>query len=185
MEAYKIRKVNNKNVNVFNRGHNLNKHNDSLTKSEKLMNGVGLWTSFYRNNPHRFVKDYLNINLKLFQKILIYMMMNYNYFMYIASRGQGKTFLTSICICARCILFPETKVVLASGNVKQAIEVLSKIEDLRKNSPFLDREIEGISTNVNNANCNFHNGSWVRVVASNDGARCGRANLLIENCLGI
>ena len=53
------------------------------------MNGVAAWVSFYRSNPQRFVKDYLNVNLKLFQKILIYMMMLNNYFMYIAARGQG------------------------------------------------------------------------------------------------
>ena len=56
-------------------------------KSERIMNGIAAWTSFYRSNPQRFVKDYLNVNLKLFQKILIYMMMLNNYFMYIAARG--------------------------------------------------------------------------------------------------
>lgn len=56
-------------------------------KSERIMNGIAAWTSFYRANPQRFVKDYLNVNLKLFQKILIYMMMLSNYFMYIAARG--------------------------------------------------------------------------------------------------
>ena len=57
-------------------------------KSKRIMDGVDAWCGFYRHNPHRFVKDYLNINLKLFQKILIYMMMISNYFMYIAARGQ-------------------------------------------------------------------------------------------------
>ncbi len=56
-------------------------------KVHRMMNGVGLWGSFYRANPHRFCKDYLNINLKLFQKILIYMMNKSNFFMYLASRG--------------------------------------------------------------------------------------------------
>ena len=59
-------------------------------KSERIMNGIAAWASFYRSNPHRFVKDYLNINLKLFQKILLYEMMHNNYFMYIASRGLGR-----------------------------------------------------------------------------------------------
>ena len=59
-------------------------------KSERIMNGVAFWGSFYRCNPHRFVKDYLNINLKLFQKILLYSMMYNNYFMYLAARGQGE-----------------------------------------------------------------------------------------------
>ena len=60
-------------------------------KSERIMQGVAAWTSFYRANPQRFVKDYLNVNLKLFQKILIYMMMLSNYFMYIAARGLKAT----------------------------------------------------------------------------------------------
>ena len=54
-------------------------------KADRIMNGIATWCSFYRANPHRFCKDYLNINLKLFQKILIYMMNYSNYFMYIAS----------------------------------------------------------------------------------------------------
>lgn len=58
-------------------------------KSERIMNGIALWAGFYRANPHRFVVDYLNIKLKLFQKILLYAMMHNNFFMYIAARGQG------------------------------------------------------------------------------------------------
>lgn len=58
-------------------------------KSERIMNGIAAWAGFYRANPQRFVKDYLNINLKLFQKILLYAMMHNNFFMYIAARGQG------------------------------------------------------------------------------------------------
>lgn len=56
-------------------------------KSERLMEGVACWGAFYRKNPQRFVKEYLNINLKWFQKILIYMAMMNTNFMYIASRG--------------------------------------------------------------------------------------------------
>jgi hypothetical protein len=53
----------------------------------RIMEGVACWGSFYRANPHRFCADYLNINLKLFQKILLYMMNINNNFMYIAARG--------------------------------------------------------------------------------------------------
>lgn len=56
-------------------------------KSERIMQGVAAWTGFYRENPQRFVRDYLNIKLKLFQKILLYAMMHNDYFMYIAARG--------------------------------------------------------------------------------------------------
>ena len=53
-------------------------------KVERMMNGVSVWCSFYRANPHRFCKDYLNIDLKLFQKILLYAMDKADMFYYIA-----------------------------------------------------------------------------------------------------
>lgn len=56
-------------------------------KSNKIMEGVAAWAGFYRCNPHRFAKDFLNLNLKLFQKILLYAMMVNNYMIYLAARG--------------------------------------------------------------------------------------------------
>lgn len=168
-----------KGINIFKKGRNFNKQGDNLTKSEKLMQGIGIWCSFYRANPHRFVKEYLGITLKLFQQILIYMMMHNHYFMYLASRGQGKSFLTAIFCCVRAILFPGTKIIVASGTKGQAREIVEKIDDLRKNSPNLVREISDLSTSSNDPKVEFHNGSWIKIVASNDNARSKRANLLI------
>lgn len=168
-----------KGINIFKKGRNFNKQGDNLTKSEKLMQGIGIWCSFYRANPHRFVKEYLGITLKLFQQILIYMMMHNHYFMYLASRGQGKSFLTAIFCCVRAILFPGTKIIVASGTKGQAREIVEKIDDLRKNSPNLAREISDLSTSSNDPKVEFHNGSWIKIVASNDNARSKRANLLI------
>lgn len=164
-----------KGINIFKKGKNFNKQ----TKSERIMDGIGVWASFYRANPHRFVQEYLGINLKLFQIILIFMMNFNHYFMYLASRGQGKTFLTSIYCCVRAILYPETKIVIASGTKGQSREVIEKIDDMRKNSPNLMREISDLKTNTNDARVEFHNGSWIKIVASNDGARSKRANILI------
>lgn len=78
-----------KKYDIFSQRRNLNKSMENATKSEKLMNGVGLWTSYYRLFPHLFVRDYLGIHLKVFQMILIYFMQHNVYFLYIASRGQG------------------------------------------------------------------------------------------------
>lgn len=160
-----------KGTNIFNKGRNFNKKHDKLTKSERLMNGVALWTSYYRLFPNVFVKEYLGITLKLFQSIILYFMMHDNYLIYIAARGQGKTYLTAIFCLVRCILFPETKVIIASGRKSQAREVIEKIDDIRKNSSNLAREISDIKTSINDASVEFHNGSWIKIVASNDGAR--------------
>ena len=168
-----------KKTDIFAQRRNLNKSMENATKSERLMNGIALWCSFYRLFPHIFVKEYLGITLKPFQKILLYFMQHFNYFMYIASRGQGKTFLTSIFCSTRCILYPETKIIISAGNLKQGIEVIEKIEDLRGKSPNLAREIEELTTNTQKAWIKFRNGSWIKVVASNQGGRSKRANIVV------
>lgn len=153
-------------------------------KSERLLEGCAYWGAFYRENPQRFVADYLNIHLKLFQKILIYMMMISTNFMYLASRGQGKSWLLSLYCVVRCILFPGTKVVVASGVKAQGIEIISKIDtEFLKNyswgSQNLRNEISYISTSPNNPVCEFKNGSYIHVVTSNDNARHNRANVIL------
>lgn len=52
-----------------------------------LLKKVKQWGSFWRANPHRFAETYLNLHLKTFQKILLYMMNISYYFCYIAARG--------------------------------------------------------------------------------------------------
>lgn len=56
-------------------------------KERKTMETVAWKAGYYRKNPQRFVKEVLGINLKLFQKILLWVMMTYNYIMYLAARG--------------------------------------------------------------------------------------------------
>lgn len=152
-------------------------------KSERIMEGVAYWAAFYRKNPQRFVAEYLNIKLKLFQKILIYMMMVSTNFMYIASRGSGKTWLVSLYCVVRCILFPGTKICIVSGYKSQSLECIQKIEeDFMKNYSWgsinLCAEISDISTSINNAHCEFRNGSWVKIVTASDAARHNRANIV-------
>ena len=153
-------------------------------KSERLMDGIGYWGSYYRKNPQRLVKDYLNINLKLFQKILIYMMMISTNFMYIASRGQGKTWLVALYCVVRCILFPGSKICIASARKEQSLEVIQKIvDDFMKNynwgSINLRAEVSEYSTSINGAYVNFRNGSWIKCVVASDSARHNRANIIV------
>ena len=58
-------------------------------KTQKTMRTVAGRASYYRENPHRFA-EVLGFHLKLFQKILIYAMMHYDFFMFIAARSTGK-----------------------------------------------------------------------------------------------
>ncbi len=153
-------------------------------KISELMLLINKRCGFYRENPHRFCKDYLNINLKKFQKILMYALFHNNYFMYVASRGQGKTWLTAIFCVAMCILYPGTKIVIASATISQGNELLLKIiDDLCKNydwgSNNLNNEIEYHLINQNKGVIKFHNGSWIRTATASDNSRGMRANILI------
>ncbi|MBD5589180.1 terminase large subunit domain-containing protein [Clostridium botulinum] len=165
--------------NPFQTKENYNKNFNNTVNNKDFMERVKLYASFYRAFPHKFCEDYLGIKLKLFQKLLLYCMMHFYFFMFIASRGMGKSWLTAIfCVC-RAVLYPETKIILSSGNKSQAVEIINYINSFRKNSDCLHREVSYLSDNINNAKVEFFNGSWIRVVASNDGARSKRCNLLI------
>lgn len=114
--------------------------------------------------------------------ILIYMMNICNKTCFIACRGLGKTFLTAIFCCVRAILYPGSKIILASGNKKQAGNIITeKIVELRRNSPTLDREISEIKTQHDYICCNFKNGSFIKVVTSGDSSRGSRGNVLVAD----
>lgn len=149
-------------------------------KEQKIMETVAWRAGYYRKNPQRFVSEVLGIYLKLFQKILIWAMMQYDYFMYLAARGQGKTFLVALFCCVRCILFPGTKIVVSSGTLKQANEVLLKIQDdFMKRSPFLCSEIDKCNIGVNDSTISFKNTSWIKTRTSSENSRSARANMII------
>jgi len=58
------------------------------TKTNKIMEGIGFYAGYYRYNLDKFCEEYLGIKLKVFQKIILWMMNFNTNFYYIASRGQ-------------------------------------------------------------------------------------------------
>ncbi len=152
------------------------------SRYERILKGAADWAGYYRANPHRFVADYLHIDLHLFQKILI-VMMNVNIvFIYIAARGQGKSFLCAVYCCLRAILYPHTKICIASGTRGQAVNILEKIQmELVPASRELNEEIDWKKTKINNTQgiIVFRNGSYIKVVTAGESARGNRAHILI------
>lgn len=149
-------------------------------KQQKIMETVAWKAGYYRANPHRYVSEVLGLSLKWFQQILLWCMMHYNFVMYLAARGQGKTYLTALFCCVRCILFPGTKIVVSSGTLKQANEVLLKIQDdFMKQSSILRSEIEKCNIGQNDASIYFKNGSWIKTRTSSENSRSARANCIV------
>ena len=150
------------------------------TRPSKLLEGVGVWGSFYRIRPDKFVTDYLGLHLYLYQRVLICMMMFCTNLIYCAARGQGKTFLTSMFCVVKCVLFPGTKVCVCSKSLKQAKGVLLKIQqELMPNSAVLRAEIESIRINNAEGIVTFKNGSFIFMSVASDNARGYRCNVLI------
>lgn len=153
-----------------------------MSRVDNVMDGAAYWGSYYRENPDEFAKDYLHLKLRRFQKILLVMMFWSNIFVLIACRGLGKTFLSSIYCVIRCILYPGTKVCIASGTRGQAINVLEKIIlELKPISPELCAEIDEKQSKINGTNAQivFFNTSVIKVVTASDSARGNRCNVLL------
>ena len=153
-----------------------------MTRYERIMNGAAVWGSYYRENPSKFVEEYLHIRLRLFQKILITMMFYSTIFVFIAVRGIGKTYLSAIYSVTRCILYPGTRICIASSTRGQAMQVLEKIIlELKPRSAELRSEIDEKESQINGTKAIivFKNGSSIKVVTARDSSRGNRCNVLL------
>lgn len=168
IENFKQKKTNNK------------KPQKAMNKDEKMRLQIKKWTTFYRANMHRFIEHYLGVELFLFQKILMYFMNINTYVMIIAARGLSKSWMIGLFCIARCILYPNTKIVIASGVKKQAkLIITEKIQKDFMQYPNIEREIKQIKTSANDASVIFKNGSTIEAVTSSENSRGYRANILI------
>lgn len=153
------------------------------SRRERVIEGMAIWGSYYRENFDVFVVEYLQLDfLKWFQTMLLVMMNRARVFLWIAARGMGKSFLIAIFAVSRCILYPGTKVVITSGTRGQSINVLEKIQtDLMPVSPNLRNEIDMLRSKFSgqDAKIMFKNSSYIKVVTASDNARSNRANILI------
>lgn len=139
------------------------------------------WITFYRRNIPVFVEHYLGIPLHWYQIIWLYLLNIFITVVIIAGRASAKSFVIAIFSCAKAILYPNTKVVIASGSKKQAsLIVKEKIQkELMPKSENLRREIKTIKTSANDIEVIFHNGSSIVVVVAGEGALGYRSTVLI------
>lgn len=163
---------------------NYNKYNDYLLQNDQFVKNLQDWGGYYRKNPHKLAEDYLGVKLHLFQIIILNAFFMCPQAVYLAARGQGKTYITALFCCIYAILYPGVKIVVASAVKGQAMKIVSeKIPEIM-NTPnsCLRWEIKGepkTSLNSVDPNVVFHNGSTITIVPANDNARSARCNVLI------
>lgn len=93
----------------------LDKKEINKNKKKAFEEGIIEWTQYFRSNPHRFITDYLNLPLFIYQMIIIFMFDKYNYNMLLCSRGAGKTYITAVYACCRSILYPHSKIIIGAS----------------------------------------------------------------------
>ena len=136
--------------------------------------------SYYREYPAECIKEYFGLMLYPFQEIVVNEIMHNSHVIEIMCRNLGKTHVTAMAICTKCVLWAGTQVVVVASCRSQAKETITKIKQLLKDSPILRGEISEISDSINNPRVVFHNGSTVKIVSnSGDNARGSRCHWLI------
>ena len=140
------------------------------------------WNTFFRRNFNRFATDYLGISLYEYQALALYEMGINNMIVIVASRAAAKSFIIALYACIRCILYPNTKILLSSATKGQSeLIITEKIKnELMQWSPMLAREIESIKDNQNKTIVKFRNQSKITVVVANDNARGNRSNCIVR-----
>lgn len=140
------------------------------------------WITFFRRNLHRFAIDYLGIKLHLYQIVMLYLMGICNFITVIAARACAKSFIIALYACCKCILYPRSMIVLASGTKGQSKLLVSKKiqEELMTLSPVLRREIVKIKENQSEVVVYFRNHSTITVVTANDNARGNRSTAVVR-----
>lgn len=153
----------------------------SWLSDKKHLERVIDWTTFYRRNIPVFIEHYLKISLYWYQIIWLYILNSYITTVIIAGRASAKSYVIALFACAKCILYPNTMVVVVSGSKKQAgLIVKEKIQkELIPNSDTLRKEIKKINTGSNDIGVVFRNGSSLVVVVGDEGALGYRGTVLI------
>ena len=84
------------------------------------------WITFYRRNIPVFIEHYLKIPLHWYQIIWLYILNSFISVVIIAGRASAKSYVIAIFSCAKCILYPNTKIVVASGTKGQAALIVKE-----------------------------------------------------------
>ena len=155
----------------------------SPNKRERLDEGIKIWVSFYRQNIHRFAIDYLGIQLKPFQVVLLYMIEKSLKSCLITTRGLGKSWLIALYCCCRGILYPGQKIIVSCETKEQSRNLIREkiVNELMNMSPNLKKEINPreIKIGTNESYVKFKNGSTITAINASENTRGKRAHILV------
>lgn len=139
------------------------------------------WNTFFKRNINRYAEMYYGFSLHPYQHLELYEMNENDTTCIVGSRASAKSYIVAIFGCCRASLYPNSKIIIASGTKGQGkLIVTEKIKnELMQDSPNLCREILNIKDNQNDVIVYFRNGSTIKVVPASENARGNRSTCII------
>lgn len=145
------------------------------------------WTTLFRYNPGIYAEWRLKMKLLPYQHYMLWQMFNAQVTFDMCSRNSAKTYVLGLGAVIRCLLFPNTEIVITASTIDQANKMIErKIRDeiIMKHSEvlrrFLDLGMIQVKRDNDVAVVLFpFNGSSIRVLPMVDSARGERCNWLI------
>lgn len=145
------------------------------------------WTTLFRYNPGIYAEWRLKMKLLPYQHYMLWQMFNAQVTFDMCSRNSAKTYVLGLGAVIRCLLFPNTEVVITASTIDQANKMIErKIRDeiIMKHSEVLRRFLELGMIQVKRDNDVAvvlfpFNGSSIRVLPMVDSARGERCTWLI------
>ncbi len=155
------------------------------------------YIAFYREYPDLYV-DFLlqkynpeNFHLYYYQRVFLRAAMRYKYVYATFPRAYSKSFLSTLILMLRCILYPGAKLFVTSGGKEQASSIIkAKVQELCHLIPGLNDEIDwGRGKTLEGKDYVkyiFKNGSTLDNIAARETSRGQRRHGgLMEECVGI
>lgn len=157
----------------------------SLLRINKALPGIRDLVSYYREYPDLFLDSVADPKEKFsfffYQRIFLRAAMRHRYVYATFPRAYSKSFLSILVLYVRCILYPNSKVFIASGGKEQSAKIATdKIEEIWRFFPALKNELvfgTGSGTTKmakDYIKLVFKNGSYLDVVAARESSRGGR-----------
>src|SRR6185436_6837644 len=124
----------------------------------------------------------LNVNLIPIQAAILQNIWFKSFPLFIGCRGFGKSFLLAVYSLLRCILVPNTNVILVGSAFRQSKIIFEYMEKIWKNAPIL-RDIcgegSGIRIEIDRLTFRLNNSTTIAIpIGSGDKIRGLRANII-------
>lgn len=137
------------------------------------------WATFYRRNPGIYAENRLKMNLLPYQHYMLWQMFNAQTTFFMCARNSAKSYVLGVGSLIRCLLFPNTEVVIVASTIDQANKIIErKIRDeiIMKHSEvlryFLQIGMIEVKRDNDTAVVLFpFNGSSIRVMACVESSR--------------